>query len=68
MEQRPGSDFLTLSKKGKNDWWRIVLFVATLVALPTIASLVLDGIEFPNFTDKEHELALDIVVEDLRSL
>lgn len=63
MEQIIGNDFLTLSKKGKNDWWRILLFVAVLIALPTIASLILDNIEFPNFTDKESELTLDIVIE-----
>lgn len=65
MEQSIGSDFLTLSKKGKNDWWRILLFVTTLIALPTIASLILDNIEFPSFKDKESELTLDIVVVGL---
>jgi ABC-type phosphate/phosphonate transport system permease subunit len=64
MELSIESDFLTLSKKGKNDWWRILLFVATLIALSTIASLILDNIEFPDFTDKESEFTLDIVVED----
>lgn len=63
MKHNIGSDFLTLSKKGKNDWWRILLFIISLIALPTIVSLILDNIEFPNFTDKESELTLDIVVE-----
>lgn len=63
MEQSIGSDFLALSKKGKNDWWRILLFILTLIALPAIASTILDNIEFPNFIDKESELALDIAIE-----
>jgi len=63
MEHSIGSDFLTLSKKGKNDWWRILLFIISLIALPAIASLTLDNIDFPNYKDKENELVLDIVIE-----
>ena len=65
MEQSIGSDFLTLSKKGKNDWWRILLFITTLIVLPTIVSLTLDNFELPTLKDKESQLTLDIVVEGL---
>jgi uncharacterized protein len=65
MKQSIGSDFLALSKKGKNEWWRILLFVLALIALPTFASLMLNNIELPNFSDTESELTLDIAVEGL---
>ncbi|MBK7650772.1 MAG: CPBP family intramembrane metalloprotease [Flammeovirgaceae bacterium] len=65
MEKSIGSDFLTLSKKGKNDWWRILLFILALTALPTVVSLTLDNIELPTLKDKENRLTLDIIVEGL---
>lgn len=59
------NDFLALSKKGRNDWRSLLLFVALLIALTAFASIVLDIIESPDFKDKEYEFVWDIFIDGL---
>lgn len=59
------NDFLALSKKGRNDWRSLLLFVALLIALTAFASIVLDLIESPDFKDKEYEFVWDIFIDGL---
>ena len=59
------NDFLALSKKGRNDWRSLLLFVAVLIALTAFASIVLDIIESPDFKDKEYEFVWDIFIDGL---
>ena len=57
--------FLSLSKKGKNNWWRFLLFIASLIILPVIASIIIETIELSNFRNKESEFIWNIITEGI---